>query len=127
MAQRNFIKFFVLTICLVALILALMLQLDMYKNYLDLSISSLLLYICLTYLLHRLAEKAIQNPDRTKFISLTVVNLSIKMFSSIALLVIYFKWTNPPNSNFVHLFLVVYIMFTIFETFYLLKVSEGKS
>jgi len=127
MTESKFLKYFILTICVVALILTLMLQMDMYKNYIDLSISSLLLYVCLTYLLHRLALRAIKNPDRTKFISLTVVNLSLKMFSSIALLVIYFKWTNPPNSNFVHLFLVVYIMFTIFETYYLLKVSEEKS
>ena len=97
------------------------------SNYLDLTIICISVFCFISISVFMLAQKAITSEDKGFFISVILMNILFKILLSFLLLVAYAKFAQPTDKNFVLPFLMVYLIFTIFETYFLsLKSRESK-
>jgi hypothetical protein len=70
--------------------------------------------------------KIVRSPNKTLFISATVGNMLFKMILAFLMVFVFYKKSAPADGNFILYFLVVYVIFTIFETSMLLRIAEQK-
>lgn len=77
-------------------------------------------------ILYIILWKSSTSPNRQIFLNVTLVNSLVKMAISVAFLVLYKVRVNPPNGKFIIPFVVIYVMYTIFETVFMLNLAEQK-
>jgi hypothetical protein len=99
---------------------------DAQKNNVPVSLYSVSMFTVLSILLYIFLHKSVKHPDKQLFISITLMNMLIKMVCSIGLLLIYKVAYQPANGKFIIPFLVVYLFFTIFETYFMVNLADQK-
>ncbi len=87
---------------------------------------SLLMFTILSIGLYYFLNLSVRSPNKQMFISVTIANTLIKMVCSIGLLFAYKKMNNPADGNFIFPFLAIYLVFTIFETWFMVKMADEK-
>lgn len=87
---------------------------------------SILMFSCLSGVVFLLGKKTVDHPVRTRFIGVTIANMMLKMFFSIALILVYYKWKGPQSPYFILPFIIIYLIYTIFETKFLLNLANQK-
>ena len=92
----------------------------------DLSLISIFVFTVLSILLFLMLQRSVKSPNRQLFISYTMLNTLVKMVLSITLLVTYKKVVHPSDASFIIPFLVIYVIFTIFETKFMLQIANQK-
>lgn len=90
----------------------------------NLSFIGIILYTSLSVLVNFLGNISLRSENKYGFISLIMANVLIKMIASIAAVGIYFKLYAPDNKFFVLPFLLVYLIFTVFETSSLMRQAD---
>lgn len=115
---------FVLILCFT--ILCILNGISATSGFLDMGLITMSVFGIMSIFLYYYARKSVQNPNRTKFITLTISNMFIRMLVSIGLILLYFKIKKPESQLFVIPFLATYFIFTIFETYFLLALSNVK-
>ena len=91
-----------------------------------LSIMTVLLFTILSIVLYIALRISVKSTNKQLFISYTILNMIIRMVMSIGLLLMYREIYKPVDGKFVLPFLVIYILFTIFETSFMLKIADEK-
>jgi hypothetical protein len=124
--QRSFYLYLFLTTVVVFVLLLLLTLGNNYKTYLSFALVVNTIFAFTSIPMYYLFTKLALSPKRTLFISATVGNMFFRIFLSVMILVLYFLWYNPDDGNFVVPFLVVYVTFTIFETYILLRIADRK-
>ncbi|MFN8337664.1 MAG: hypothetical protein U0T36_01475 [Saprospiraceae bacterium] len=87
---------------------------------------SLIMFTGLSIGLYYFLSISVRSPNKQMFISVTIANTLIKIVCSIGLLFAYKKVNNPPDGNFIFPFLAIYLVFTIFETWFMVKMADEK-
>ena len=77
-------------------------------------------------ILYLILRKSSLSPDRQRFLSVTMVNMLIKIVVSITFLIIYKLQMKPANGKFIIPFIIIYLLYTIFETYFMLRLAELK-
>lgn len=72
--------------------------------------------------LHKLM-KAANSTNKNIFIQTVMVNIFVKMVSILMIVVIYFKIYNPKDKVIIIPFLVIYLLYSVFETFFSYKLA----
>ena len=124
MTKGRFILSFLVVSAITAALVTMVYLLPGISPYLDLGCLSWVLFSVLSVVLFYIADKVVNHPERTKFISLTIANMLIKMMVSIGLIWTYYVVKKPQSGLFVIPFLLVYGIFTIFETRFLLQIAD---
>ncbi len=96
------------------------------KNNVYVSVYSISMFTVLSLLLYLFLYKSVKSPNKQLFISITLMNMLIKMTCSIVLLLIYKANYHPVNGKFIIPFLLVYLFFTIFETYFMVNLADQK-
>ena len=91
------------------------------SDYLGLGVTGLVFFILLSLFVFRLSKKMAQSEDMNAFTRLIMYNLMIKLFMSIIIVLFYFKIVEPTERLFVLPFIIIYLIFTIFEAMFLSK------
>jgi len=91
-----------------------------------LSIMTVVLFTILSIVLYIALRISVKSTNKQLFISYTILNMIIRMVMSIGLLLMYREIYKPVDGKFVLPFLVIYILFTIFETSFMLKIADEK-
>jgi phosphatidylserine synthase len=89
-------------------------------------ITTTLIFFVFSVIVYVAANLSVDSPNRTRFIGLTISNMLGKMLISVAVVLIYHKVKNPSNTLFIIPFLLIYIIFTIFETHFLIQIANHK-
>ena len=97
---------------------------DSQKQYIDISFYTVAMFALLSIFLFFFLRRSIFSSSKQLFISITLTNMLIKMFCSIALLLLYRELNQPPDGKFILPFLSIYLIFTIFETWFMVKLSD---
>ncbi len=97
-----------------------------YQPYTDLSVISGGMFLALSLMHFLIIGKTLKKTHGQLFISYTMAGMLIKMFVSIGLLLIYKYHNMPPDGKFVIPFLIVYLFFTIFETWFMMHLAGKK-
>ena len=93
-------------------------------TYTDLSIIAIIMFSIISLLIFYLANKAIQSDNKYSFLNIVVMNLFIKIMLSFIVVVTYVKMTNPEDKWYLIPFTMIYLIFTIFETYFLSKAAK---
>ena len=128
MNHSSFLRYLLRTLLFISsLFLLLNSQFDFVLHYWDIAAISLVFYTLFSYLLYVFAAKAAKSPDINAFTAVSIYSIAIKMALSIILVFIYFKIKSPSDRNFLVPFFIIYLSFTIFETWFMMRLSKSKS
>lgn len=94
------------------------------KNYVDISYYGVVMFGVLSILLFVFLTKSLKSTNKQLFISITLTNMLVKMVCSIMLLLIYKEINQPPDGKFIIPFLSIYLTFTIFETWFMVRLAD---
>jgi hypothetical protein len=101
-------------------------QYPIHRSTIDLSIGSCVLLTVISAIAYGFLFITRKNPKGQLFIGLTMGNTLIKMVVSILLLILY-KLKHPElKGYFIVPFLIIYLLFTIFETKVMLHLANQK-
>lgn len=87
---------------------------------------SLGLFIPLSIGMYLFGERAANSENKLLFHNLIIISIFTKMFISVFVLLIYKKIFHPETKNFTLPFFLVYFVFTIFETYFMVKLAQKK-
>lgn len=88
---------------------------------------SLALFIPLSIGMFFLGQRAANSENKLLFHNLIIVSIFAKMFLSVFVLLIYKKVFHPETKNFTLPFFLVYFSFTVFETYFMVKLGKVKN
>ncbi len=97
-----------------------------FYSYKNLSFYSISMFSVMSVFLYIFLYKSLYIKDRQIFISVTMINMFLRMAGSVILLVIYKNVFHPPNNKFIISFLIIYVIFTIFETYFMVSLADKK-
>lgn len=83
-------------------------------------------YLLITLLLFWIGRKLAGSSNRNSFTQFVMITVFAKMALTMAVLVAYLKMAEPGSKYFILPFFVVYLAFTIYETYMLMKVGRIK-
>ena len=92
--------------------------------YFDLSYYSIILFTLISLVFYLIGTKATKSENKYLFIHIIVYNIIVKMVFSVLLVFVYVKLLEPSNKMFIVPFILVYLIFTIFETYFLSVLSR---
>ena len=87
---------------------------------------SLGLFIPLSIGMYFFGLMTANSENKLLFHNFIIVTIIAKMFLSVFILLIYKKVFHPETKNFTLPFFLVYFMFTIFETYFMVKLGQTK-
>ena len=87
--------------------------------YLDISVFSLVVFVLFTIGIFFLGDKASKNKAGNLFLYIIILNVFLKLLGSFALVFLYVEIKSPASRLFIIPFLIIYLVFTIFETYFL--------
>ena len=100
---------------------------------LDVSEHNLLMYISIALFtvlamgIFHLSERAASTNNKTFFMQIVMINTMIKMFGSVVAVIGYFYMIKPGTTKFIVPFLIVYVLYTIFDAYFMMKQSRNIS
>lgn len=100
---------------------------------LDVSDHNMLMYLSIGFFtilaigVFYLSERAANMNSRTFFMQIVMINTMAKMFGSVALVIGYFSIAKPNSNKFIVPFLIVYLLYTIFDAYFMMKQSKNIS
>lgn len=84
-------------------------------------------FILFSALMYFLAYRAALSSDKNLFLQQVLLTTSAKMALCLFVIVGYFKLAEPTSKMYAIPFLIVYLIFTIFETYFMMKLSKVKN
>ncbi len=127
MNWRNFIKeLSIFSIIMLAILFALaFFPLTMpYQNF---GWLSWVIFICLSLWMFYIGQKAAVSKNKFAFSNLVIGTMIIKLFLGFTLSVLYYQLAQPTNKYFIIPLSVVYLGYTGFETYFMMKLGKNKS
>lgn len=90
----------------------------------DLSIHSFLVFGAIVVLAYVLGKRAALSGAKFVFIRMTILFIFVKMFIGVGLVVYHVRSELPEDKTFIIPFLIIYLIFTIFEIYVLEKLGR---
>ena len=114
----------VLTILTSAIILVLNQVFQQLAVHTGFSFGSIALFVLICIAAFVLGKRAVKSTNKYQFIQVLIMIIMGKMFLSIGVILVYMKLMNPDNKAFVLPFLLIYLIYTAFEVFFLEKIAR---
>ena len=90
----------------------------------NISLIGLVTFIAISVFMYFLGSRAAASADKYQYIRLIIFNTILKIFISFLVVGLYFNYASPSDNFFILLFLVSYLAYTIFETYFMVKQSK---
>lgn len=127
MNLRPFLTLLAATTALVVLLNLILQQFfGTFVQYSSVTWWSLGLFIPLSIGMFFIGQRASSSENKMLFHNLIIITIFAKMFLSVFVLLIYKKIFHPETKNFTLPFFLVYFVFTIFETYFMVKLAQKK-
>ena len=95
-----------------------------YSSYIDISTVSLIFFTLLSIIVFHLGLRMIKSRNMIDFSRLVLGFTGFKMMLSVALVFIYQSVAEPTDRWFVIPFLLIYVLYTIFEIYFLMRLGR---
>ena len=126
MNSTRFFQLLFLTICLIVAILYFMSHNEKIYAYIDISYYAIPAFTLLSLLIYFLTEFLEKQNNKGMLINLVIINVMFKFLIAIGIVLIYHKLKNPQDGIFVLPFIIIYVIFTIFETYFMSIQAKSK-
>jgi hypothetical protein len=94
------------------------------NNYNGMGLWSLILFTFISFVLFYLGKLAAQSTNKLLFNNVIMASVFLKMMAAIVVLLVYKKQYHPQSNVFLIPFFIVYFFFSIFETYFMVKLSK---
>lgn len=95
-------------------------------EYPDLNYYSIALFAVISIIVYYMANQALKGSNKNSFLNIVVLNLFMKIIASFILVAVYIKMTSPEDKMYLIPITINYLIFTIFETYFLSKAAKVK-
>lgn len=125
--QRFFLFLSLVSICVILINMSLPYWVSSLQNHAVITWWSLYLFVIISILMYLMGKKAINSTHKLQFNNTIITFFILKMFLSIGLIFYYKKNFHPSGSTFVLPFLITYVFFTVFETYFMMQFTRTKN
>lgn len=125
--NNHFWKYFWFLSILVALFLVIIYQFEVFGGDILLSITGFLFMAFATAGFYLLSLKALKSSNKMAFIQLVMFNVIFKIVGFMIIAAVYYKLVHPKQKYFIIPFLIIYFIYTAFETIFIYKLALKKS
>jgi hypothetical protein len=126
MSQRQFYKEFFITIAVAGLLTLGMLQWEPLKVFLDFAVICFIFFTGLTIGVYVLGDYLVKQSNKMLFTYFSMFVILFKLVAAILIVVGYDRLIVPPNKNYIIIFGVMYIVYSVFEVKILMQLSKVK-
>lgn len=124
--QRFFLFLSLVSICVILINMSLPYWVLSLQNHAVITWWSLYLFIIISVLMYLMGKKAVGSTNILQFNNTIITFFILKMFLSIGLIFYYKKTFHPSGSAFVLPFIITYVFFTVFETYFMMQFTRTK-
>lgn len=124
MNLRRFIQEFVVFILSLSLILFGLHQHHLFSEHSLLSIWSMLGFTLMTILIFSLGQNFSRSKNKYLYNNLIVMNFLLKLMVSILVVYLFVKQYDPEGKLYLIPFVLIYLAFTVFETYFMMKQAK---
>lgn len=121
-----FFRQLILLTLVVALLLFALHQLPTLQTYTDFSWLSLAFFVILSIITYYISYRTVSQKNKFAFINAALGLTFVKMLLCVVVVAAYIQLTHPSSRLFILPFLGVYVIYTIFETSFMVKIGKGK-
>ena len=89
--------------------------------------SSLILFILLSLMMYFVGRKAALSENKNTFTNTVLLFTMAKLFLTIIIIYVYNEMVKPESRLFILPFFAIYIIFTIFETYFMIRLGKMKA
>ena len=125
MSSTKFYSQLILLSVILLLILFGLNQLEDINPYQDIGWISLGFFIGLSVLIFILAKKAAQSDNKHNFTNVVLGFTMLKMLFCAIMILVYNKFYEPTSKMFLVPFFLIYLSYTIFETYVMMKLGKS--
>ena len=119
------IRFVVFVLITSALIFGGIHQLSIFRNDQYLSVIGIIMFSIYTIGLYFLSTLSVRSPNKGMFTAVHIGTIFFKMVLTIAIAMMYKKQYLPESRYYILPFILIYIAFTVHETWMMMKVSKN--
>jgi hypothetical protein len=87
---------------------------------------SIFLFTIISFVLFYLGQQAAKSADKMLFNNVIMASVFLKMMAAVVVLLVYKKVNHPESNVFIIPFFIAYFFFSIFETYFMVKLSKNK-
>lgn len=87
---------------------------------------SLVFFFLLTIIMYYIGRRAAQSDNQNSFINAVIGLTMLKLMLSAIIIFVYNEWAQPAGILFILPFFGIYLLFTIFETYFMMKLGSMK-
>ncbi len=124
MTQGRFYSRLTILSILVAILMAALLQTALLNPYLNITIGSIIFFVLLSIVVYHLGYRIAHMENKNAYTSFIMAFIFGKMLFSIMFLAFFYILTKPQDKYFLLPFFLVYLCYTIFETYVLSLVGK---
>jgi len=125
MSKTSFFRYLIgITVTLILVALAMHGRGEVGK-FTDFSFYAIGAFFVLSYLMFYLGSKAAGSKNKYTFNNIIVGNMILKMFMCVIIVLVYKNVYEIQSRAFLLPFLIIYLSYTIFETYFLTKLAKG--
>ena len=125
MNQIQFFRKLMLLLAFVVPLLVIFHFIPVLRPYDGLNLSAFIFFNLLCLGAYYLGKKSLNSPNKYLFNQLIMLNVIIKMIVSISIILIYHTFFTPETNWFVMPFLILYLIYTVFETYLLTSLVKS--
>jgi hypothetical protein len=87
---------------------------------------SIFLFTIISFVLFFLGQQAAKSSNKMLFNNVIMASVFLKMMAAVVILLVYKKVNHPESNVFLIPFFIAYFFFSIFETYFMVKLSKNK-
>jgi len=125
MIISRFMKEFVIFLIILSLILFGLHKHHLFSAHSILSIWSLVGFTIMTVLIFILGQNFSRSKNKFLYNNLIVMNFILKLMVSILVVYVFVKQYDPEGKLYLIPFVLIYLAFTVFETYFMMKQAKG--
>ena len=126
MTTSRFFQLLILTILILVAIMYLMAFNEKIAEYIDIAYYAIPTFSLLCIVIYFLTEYLEKQSNKGMLLNLVIINVMFKFMITIGVVLIYLKLRNPDDGIFVLPFIIIYVLFTIFETYFMSLQAKSK-
>ncbi len=128
MERAHFLKLLIgISIFTLVVVIGLQTILPRIESHQVFSMTCMLCYIIFCMIAFALGKRAMSSSSPYRFIQVLLMIIMGKMGLSLLIIIVYMKLFEPPDKSFVWPFLVIYVIYTVFEVYFLEKIAKVKT
>lgn len=126
MTQRKFFIQMSIVSVTTAATLALLHSFAVFQPYWPLAVFSWVAFVLITLLMFFFGKKAAASQNKNNFLQVVLGFTVMKMFLAVGVVFIYVSIASPKTRLFLVPFFLVYFVYTVFETYFLMILGQDK-